>query len=100
MPTHIDIVEVDVEPGTRHVDMADLGKKLSADVAAIYFENPSYLGHFEPRAADIIDAAHAAGALAIAGELGIPVKLIGVGEGIEDDRNRRIEITLLRRFDS
>jgi glycine dehydrogenase subunit 1 len=67
MPTHIDIVEVNVEPGTRQLDMADLHEKLSADVAAIYFENPSYLGHFEPGAAEIVDAAHAAGALAIVG---------------------------------
>ena len=67
MPSHIDIVEVDVEPGTRHVDMADLREKLSADVAAVYFENPAYLGHFEPGTAEIVDAAHAAGALAIVG---------------------------------
>ncbi len=67
MPTHIEIVELEVEPGTRHVDMADLREKLSADTAAVYFENPAYLGQFEPGAADIVEAAHAAGALAIAG---------------------------------
>jgi glycine dehydrogenase subunit 1 len=67
MPSHIDIVEVNVDSETRQVDVADLERNLTTDVAAVYFENPSYLGQFEARAQDIVSAAHAAGALAITG---------------------------------
>ena len=67
MRSHIEIVAVDVDVGSRQVDMTDLERKLSGDVAAVYFENPAYLGHFEAQAADIVAAAHKAGALAIVG---------------------------------
>ena len=67
MRTHIEIVEVDVDVTSRQIDMADLGRKLTDEVAAVYFENPAYLGQFESQAADIVAAAHDAGALAIVG---------------------------------
>ncbi|MDY2649331.1 MAG: aminomethyl-transferring glycine dehydrogenase subunit GcvPA [Pyramidobacter porci] len=47
------------------IDMADFEAKLSGDVAAVFVENPSFLGVFEPNARAIIDRAHARGALAI-----------------------------------
>ena len=47
-------------------DLNDLRAKLSADTAAVYFENPGYLGQFEPRA-EICAAARDAGAVSVAG---------------------------------
>ena len=67
MRSHIEIVEVAVDAETRQVDLADLERKLSADVAAVYFENPAYLGQFEVQAGSIVSAAHKSGAIAIVG---------------------------------
>jgi glycine dehydrogenase subunit 1 len=67
MPTHIKLEAVDYDPATGCIDPADLRRKLGADVAAVYFENPGYLGFIEANAAEIVQAAHAAGALAING---------------------------------
>lgn len=48
------------------MDLEDLGKKLgSGRVAAVFFENPSYLGFFEPQARAIADLARGAGALVV-----------------------------------
>jgi glycine dehydrogenase subunit 1 len=66
MPGHIELREVACLPdGT--LDLADLDAKLGDDVAAVYFENPGYLGRLEPRAAEICDLARAAGAVSVAG---------------------------------
>ena len=50
-----------------HVDLADLRAKLSDATAAVYFENPGYLGQLEPRAAEICRLTRGAGAISIAG---------------------------------
>ena len=50
---HIDLVPVGFEPDTGRLDLADLESKLSEDVAALYYENPSYLGVIEDQAAEI-----------------------------------------------
>lgn len=44
-------------------DLGDLEKKLGGDVAAVYLENPSFLGAIETRGQAIADAAHANGSL-------------------------------------
>jgi len=44
------------------LDLDDLRRKLSDDTAAVYFENPSYLGFIETQGAEIAALAHAAGA--------------------------------------
>lgn len=67
MPTHIKLEAVDYDPATGCIDLDDLRRKLGDDVAAVYFENPGYLGFIEANAAEIVQAAHAAGALAING---------------------------------
>ncbi|MFR1232661.1 MAG: hypothetical protein ACLSCQ_03235 [Evtepia gabavorous] len=47
------------------LDLADLQAKLSPRTAAVFLENPAYLGAFEPRAKEIMDLAHQAGAIGI-----------------------------------
>jgi glycine dehydrogenase subunit 1 len=50
------------DPATGQVDLAALRATISARTAAIYFENPSYLGFIEIQGAEIASIAHAAGA--------------------------------------
>ena len=63
--TKIRFYEWDRETGM--ADLADLRAKLGDAVAAVYWENPGYLGTIEAQGAEIVRLAHAAGALAIAG---------------------------------
>lgn len=67
MRSHIEIVEIDVDRDTGLVDLDGLEARLSEDVAAVYFENPSYLGRIEERAAEIAAAARRHGAETIVG---------------------------------
>ncbi len=55
------------DPGTGQMDLADLRSKLGPGTAAVYFENPSYLGFLETRAREITELAHSAGALCVVG---------------------------------
>lgn len=47
------------------IDLEDLRSRLSSDVAAVYFENPSYLGAIEHQGEEIARLAHEAGALMV-----------------------------------
>ena len=67
MPTHVAIEKVAWESATGRMDLEDLQKKLGDDVAAVYWENPGYLGFIEDQGAAIVRLAHDHGALAIAG---------------------------------
>jgi len=67
MPNHIDIKSVGYNPKTGLLDLKDLKDKISSKTAAVYFENPSYLGFIEPQGAKISDIAHANGAECIVG---------------------------------
>ena len=67
MASHIEIREFAIDPETGQVDLDDLQAGLGDDVAAIYFENPSYLGQIEPQAGAIAAAARKAGAETIVG---------------------------------
>lgn len=49
------------------MDLADLERKLSNDVAAIYFENPSYLGFIESQGQEISNLAKKYGAIIVVG---------------------------------
>ena len=49
------------------LDMNDLTAKLSNETAAVYVENPAFLGAIETQVAAIAEAAHGGGALAIVG---------------------------------
>ena len=64
---HIEIVEVPLDRTTGKLDLEKLGESLDASVAAVYFENPSFLGVFEERGAEIAALAKAAGAEVIVG---------------------------------
>ncbi len=67
MANHIEVVLVAADPVTGRLDLNDLRAKLGPDVAAVYFENPAYLGTIETGAADIARLARAAGAETIVG---------------------------------
>ncbi len=49
------------------MDIDDLQSKISSQTAAIYFENPSYLGFIETQGKIIAEIAHGAGALMVVG---------------------------------
>ncbi len=61
----LDKVGYDDETGM--MDLDDLASKMGSDVAAVYVENPGYLGFFEENVEAVADAAHGKGALLIAG---------------------------------
>jgi len=63
----MDLVPVGHDPETGLLDFADLASKLTPDTAAVYFENPSYLGFIETQGQKLADLAHAKGALVIVG---------------------------------
>jgi len=49
------------------MDLGDLRGKISSDVAAVYVENPGYLGFYEQQVDEISSETHSHGALFIAG---------------------------------
>jgi glycine dehydrogenase subunit 1 len=59
----IELVRYD--PDTGLMDLEDLRARLSAEVAAVYLENPSYLGTIETEGQAIAEMAHGAGALCV-----------------------------------
>jgi glycine dehydrogenase subunit 1 len=61
------IVEVEQDPATGLIDLDDLRAKLDGDAAAVYVENPAFLGAIETQIEAVADAAHKAGALVIVG---------------------------------
>ena len=54
-------------PVTGQVDLADLERLVTRETAAVYFENPSYLGVVQTDGAEISRIAHAKGALVSVG---------------------------------
>lgn len=68
---------VDYEEETGLVSLKDLENKLSNNVAAVYFENPNFLGLLEENGAEISELAHKFGALSI---VGVDVSTLGVVE--------------------
>jgi glycine dehydrogenase subunit 1 len=83
---HTAIIEVSCDPASGQLDLAELAVKLSDATAAVYFENPGYLGQLEPGAAEICRLAREAGAISIAGvdpiSLGIVTPPGGYGADI------------------
>ncbi len=63
----VSVTRVRHDRRTGRMDLDDLRARLSEDTAAVYFENPSYLGFIEDRGKEISDAAHAGGAVSIVG---------------------------------
>ena len=58
---------VDYDRDTGKVNLNDLKKKITKNIAAVYFENPSYLGFIEDQGAEISKIAHEAGAISVVG---------------------------------
>ena len=67
MASPIGIDEFDLDPETGLVDLDALQKTITRAHAAVYFENPSWLGQIEERAAEIAALARRHGAETIAG---------------------------------
>lgn len=62
----LDLRAVDADPVTGALDLVDLRAKVTDRTAAVYIENPSYLGTVMTDCQEIGEIAHAAGALLIA----------------------------------
>ncbi|MEC0244039.1 aminomethyl-transferring glycine dehydrogenase subunit GcvPA [Paenibacillus dokdonensis] len=63
----MEIQYVEIDPVSGRIDLNDLRSKLSNDIAAVYFENPGYLGIIEDQGAEISELAHGANAVSIVG---------------------------------
>ncbi|MGZ6207820.1 MAG: aminomethyl-transferring glycine dehydrogenase subunit GcvPA, partial [Syntrophales bacterium] len=67
MSRHLDVKLIDYDSRTGLVDFEDLRKKISSKTAAVYFENPSYLGLIESQGEEISEITHDNGAVSIVG---------------------------------
>jgi glycine dehydrogenase subunit 1 len=67
MASHIDVTLVDYDAETGQLDLADLRRKLSERTAAIYFDNPNFLGLIESNGGEISELAHQHGAEVVVG---------------------------------
>lgn len=61
----LEVSRLPYDPETGGMDLRSLRTHLTTDTAAVFFENPAYLGMLETAAAEIADLAHAAGALCV-----------------------------------
>ncbi len=66
-PAGIKVKQVKYQTETGQLDLNDLKSKISDKTAAVYVENPSYLGFIETQVEEISKEAHAKNALLIAG---------------------------------
>jgi glycine dehydrogenase subunit 1 len=66
-PAGINITEIDYQEETGKLSLEDLKKKISDKTAAVYIENPSYLGFIESQVEEISREAHSHNALFIVG---------------------------------
>ncbi len=64
---YIEVKLIDYDKDTGLMDLEDLKKNISDKTAAVYFENPSYLGFIESQGEEISKIAHDAGALLVVG---------------------------------
>jgi glycine dehydrogenase subunit 1 len=61
----VEVIDFDSQRGT--TDLRSLDSKIDDNVAAVYFENPNFLGIIEEFASDIVETAHKHGSLVIVG---------------------------------
>jgi len=66
-PGHIDIRLIGYDSKTGLLELQELKDKISSKTAAVYIENPSYLGVIESQGKKISNIAHANGAVSIVG---------------------------------
>ena len=64
---HLNVRVVGHEPGAGLLDLQALKEVLGEDVAAVYLDNPCFLGHIETRGQDIADLVHQCGAEFVVG---------------------------------
>jgi len=64
---HIDVRLINYDSMTGLLDLQDLKDKISSRTAAVYIENPTYLGLIESQGGKISEIAHASGAVSIVG---------------------------------
>jgi len=57
-PVDIEVVKVDYDKVTGQMDIEDLKEHMDDDVAAVYIENPNYLGYAEEKVEEIGEIAH------------------------------------------
>jgi glycine dehydrogenase subunit 1 len=62
---HLEIRAVGYDVGTGHLDLDELKTAIGDDTAAVYLENPSYLGFLETQGAEISEMAHQGGAILV-----------------------------------
>jgi glycine dehydrogenase subunit 1 len=65
--SQIDIELVDYQTRTGLLDLSDLTNRISPQTAAVYIENPTYLGNIESQGQDVADIVHEHGAISIVG---------------------------------
>jgi glycine dehydrogenase subunit 1 len=65
--SHMEVKLVDYDEGTGLLDLEDLKRKISKKTAAVYFENPSYIGLVESQGKAIAQIAHERGAESVVG---------------------------------
>lgn len=63
----VELILVDYDKETGKMDLDDLKEKISDNTAAVYFENPSYLGFIEDNGEAISKIAHSNGAISVVG---------------------------------
>lgn len=63
----VEIKLIDYDKETGKMNLEDLKKKISNNTAAVYFENPSYLGFLEDQGVEISKIAHDSGAISVVG---------------------------------
>lgn len=63
----MEVYTIKFNADTGFMDLDDLKSKLTGDVAAVYFENPSYLGFIEDQGQTISDMTHENGSICIVG---------------------------------
>jgi len=66
-PAGMQVVQVDYDKTTGLLDLEDLKEKVDDQTAAVYIENPSYLGFVEEGVEAIAETAHDSGALFVVG---------------------------------
>jgi len=66
-PAGIKVVQIDYDKTTGQLDLEDLKEKMNQSTAAVYVENPSYLGYVEEGVEAIAETAHDAKALFVVG---------------------------------
>jgi glycine dehydrogenase subunit 1 len=63
----LEIKLVGYDPETGQLDLDDLKAQISSQTAAVYFDNPSYLGFIEPHGEEISGVAQDHGAISVVG---------------------------------